>query len=139
VATLKAIYVVGVHVVEPTSREFEIARYILCGSDLASEEIPAANRFVEKHYRSVHLIEIEVQPPDGEIDWLQITQPVHGKDRGEWQVPWDERALGDGRWAFFLHAIQFERPLKTPCGKISLPSPTSIPSRLESIKYELPG
>lgn len=138
-ATPKTVRLLGVYAVRPTSREFEIARFVLYGEDLTADELPAANRAVEQHYSEVYLIEIEVDPADADIDWLAFTQPVDGKDRGDWQVPWDERSLGNGRWVFFLHSIQFNRALQTPCGDVALPSPTSTPARRASIRYELPG
>lgn len=43
------------------------------------------------------------------------------------------------RLVFFLHFLDFARPLRTPFGEVALPKPTPPPKRLtDLIEYELP-
>jgi hypothetical protein len=138
-AECASIRVVGLHPVVPTPEEFERARGIQWGNDLVGEEFENANCAVRAHFEGLHLIEIQVEPPDCIVDWSAITQPIAGKPSSEWQVPWDERPLGNGRWAFFLHFVQLDKPLQTSSGIVQLPVPTPIPRHLERVQYDLPG
>jgi hypothetical protein len=133
------IRVIGLHPVVPTAEEFAMARAIQWGDNLAGEELENANRCVREHFFGLYLIELEVEPPDFDIEWIAITQPIADKPSSSWQVPWDERSTGEGRWAFFLHFVQLDQPLKTSAGPIPLPAPTPIPERLVNVKYEMPG
>ena len=81
---------------------------------------------------------IEALVPGPYVDWLGITQPVDGQPKDLWQVPWDERQLGDDRWAFFFHYLDLDKPFRTPFGDIWFPSPTPLPEHLADIKYESP-
>lgn len=42
------------------------------------------------------------------------------------------------RWVFFFHSLNFQYPLATPLGPISLPQPTPLPGHLSEIEYEAP-
>jgi hypothetical protein len=137
--SLETIEVVGVHPIIPTSVEFETARDILHGENLTGEELESADRDVAEHFKGLCLIEIDVQPPDGIVDWISITQPIEGKSSDYWQAPWDERKTSQSRWAFFLHFVQLDKPLQTSIGLIELPKPSPLPPHLAGIKYDLPG
>ena len=88
----------------------------------------------------VHLIEIEIAAGEQPVDWGAITQPLQGRDRGYWQVPYDECELegSDGHWCFFFHYLDMSRPLSSPAGDLVLPAETPLPQRLRSINYEEP-
>lgn len=137
--SLETIKVIGVHPVIPTSAEFDEAREILHGENLTGEELESANRDVAEHFKGLCIIEIEIQPPDCNVDWIAITQPIAGKSSDSWQATWDERKTGQSRWAFFLHFVQLDKPLKTQVGLIKLPEPSPIPPHLADINYDLPG
>ena len=134
-----SIHVVGLHPVVPTPEELRIARDIQWGDELVDEALESANRAVREHFAGLHLIEIEVEPSESQVDWIAITQPIAGKPSSVWQVPWDERSTGEGRWAFFLHFVQVNQPLQTSIGPVQLPAPTPIPPHLASVEYHLPG
>jgi hypothetical protein len=131
--------VVGLLPVVPTPEELAAAREIQWGDDLVGEALERANREMREHFAGLHLIEIEVEPRDCHVEWGAITQPIAGKPSSEWQVPWDERLVGNGQWAFFLHFVQINEPLQTSLGPIQLPAPTSIPPHLARIQYDLPS
>jgi hypothetical protein len=133
------IRIVGLHPVEPTSDEFDRVLSILWGDELVGAELQRAQDDVRQHFAGLYLVEIEVRPPESPIEWMDITQPIDGKSSNNWQVPWDERATGIGRWAFFMHFLQLDRPLQTQCGPIDLPQPTPMPQHLLNEKYYLPG
>ncbi len=88
------------------------------------------------------LVEILVEGHDAKLDFGEITQEVKGPPRDNWQVPYDERVLeqrgGKSRYAFFFHYLDFDKPLLTPLGPVSLPKATLAPNHLKSIKYEAP-
>lgn len=108
-----------------------------------------------------HLIEIRVVGSRERIDLGSFTQVVDGQPRDNWQVPYDEKLLnkdgtkvlvevgdgiedeqlwkGDVRAAFFLHYLDVGRPLETPLGPVSMPTPEPRPKRLSFIEYEPPG
>jgi hypothetical protein len=97
-----------------------------------------------------HLIELIVSGAEGQLRIEELTQPQPGRDRGGWQVPYDEvllepdgaallrsseDAAADRRIAFFFHYLNLFRPLQTPFGQLWLPDPSPRPKRLEFIKY----
>ncbi len=106
----------------------------------------------------VHLIELDIKAKYTDIDIGEFTQQQEEFDRLDWQIPWDEKYLNDlgieiiGDWLdapknltettrliFFLHLIDFDKPLLTPFGNLVLKRPESIPYRLTTIiKYERP-
>ena len=102
-----------------------------------------------------HLIECWVRDASGDFDIGTITQKLADEPEDNWQTPWDEYVLnddgttgelatsidalnGDVRIAFFFHYLDSDRPLITPGGAISLPTPTPRPERLSFIEYEPP-
>jgi len=103
----------------PSVEEFEEAIEIQWGSNLTGNELERARQSVQAHFNGLFLIEIQIQPADGELDWSEITQPIPGQDSSNWQVPYDERSVDEptGRWAFFLHFLDLRRPLSTPLGE----------------------
>jgi hypothetical protein len=101
----------------------------------------------------VHLIEVEVDSLPAEVDVGLFTQEDPTLPRASWQVAYDERYLNqDGteagcspsdapggaptRFVFFLHFIDFNRPIRTPGGEVMLPPPEPTPDRLRQIEYE---
>jgi hypothetical protein len=101
----------------------------------------------------VHLIEAEVDGRPTEVDVGLFTQENPALPEASWQVAYDERYLSeDGteagyspsdvpdaeptRLAFFLHFLDFDRPIRTPGGEVMLPPPQPTPDRLKQIEYE---
>jgi hypothetical protein len=134
-----SIRVIGLHPIAPSSEEIAAVREIWFGNDLVGQALDEANRQAREHFAGLHLIEIEVEPLDSLIEWAAITQPIADKPSSEWQVPWDERSMGGGRWVFFLHFVQVDQPLQTSIGPVAMPAPTPIPARLANVSYVLPG
>jgi hypothetical protein len=131
--------VVGVHPVRPTLQQFQAALAALWGEDLGAEERQSAEDEVRSHFAALFLIEAEITPPAADFDWSGVTQEVPGEPRSSWQVPYDERQLTEsGRWAFFFHRLDLERPLLTPAGPVTLPAPSPAPQRLRTVEYEAP-
>ena len=94
---------------------------------------------IEAH-EPCHLIEfVFAEPPDG-FDWGEVTQPVEGQPRANWQTPYDEQMVEDDprRWVFFFHYLDPSRPLLVPGGKVLLPQSTEIPPRIAHIGYDPP-
>ena len=87
-----------------------------------------------------HLVEAQLDVPDPDYAWGDVTQEEPGQPRSNWQVPYDERPLDDaaGRWAFFFHYVDFRRPLLTPDGPVALPEPSPVREHLKHIQYEEP-
>ncbi len=44
----------------------------------------------------------------------------------------------DARVAFFFHDLDIARPLSTPFGEVSLPTPSTRPMRLAMLAYDAP-
>ncbi len=105
----------------------------------------------------VHVIELTFDHPPDEIDVGQITQEILGRDKSNWQSPWDEKYLDENgekvigdycevpqdqaktRLVFYFHFVDFDKPLMTQHGQVSLTMPTSLPSRLIGlIQYDKP-
>jgi hypothetical protein len=101
----------------------------------------------------VHLIEAEVDARPTDVDVGRFTQEDPALPQAFWQVAYEERYLNeDGteagysprdapdaappRLAFFLHFIDFDRPIRTPAGDVMLPPPQPTPDRLKQIEYE---
>lgn len=91
----------------------------------------------------VHLIEIKSAVPI--IDWGLFTQEDREKKEESWQVAYDEHFLSLGgeeivdspkepfRAAFFMHFLNFNAPLITPFGPLTLPGAKLMPERLSKI------
>lgn len=108
--------------------------------------------------KDVHLLELGIKTNYQNIDVEEFTQEQDGIHKMNWQTPWDEKFLNeDGtkitgdwmtspdeksdftRFAFFLHNIDFDKPLLTPFGEVEILHPIKIPIRISSIiKYEKP-
>jgi len=88
----------------------------------------------------VHLIELEVEPSQADVEWGAITQPLNGRDQSFWQVPYDERQVPNakGHWCFFFHYLDGARPLSSALGDLPLPAETPVPDRLRFVQYEEP-
>lgn len=104
-----------------------------------------------------HLIEMKINVSDSRLDIGRFTQEIPGEPNDNWQVPWDEHFLNhegtetlnpdypdekpdddELRVAFFFHYLDFDKPLKTPSGDLSLPQATDKPDRLNFLEYEPP-
>ncbi len=108
--------------------------------------------------KDVHLIELGIKTNHGNVDIGQITQKEDWVDPLDWQTPWDEKFLnskgtkitGDGidspsdnsdytRLTFFLHYVDFNKPIITQFGALELKNPEKMPERISSIiEYEQP-
>src|SRR5438552_15213052 len=87
--------ILGVHPIVPSVDEFEQALNIQWGSGLTGNDLERARQSVQAHFSGLFLIEIQLQPADAELDWSEITQPIPGQDRANWQVPYDERPVDE--------------------------------------------
>ena len=89
--------------------------------------------------QSCHMIEVKLRGFDDPPDFGEFTQQDPAQPPPNWQVAWDEEMIGEtgkeSHWIFYLHYVQFNRPLWTPVGPMELPSPTSVPAHLEDFKY----
>jgi len=87
-----------------------------------------------------YLIEVALENPAEELDWGLVTQEDAKQLQSNWQVAYDERPLDDehSRWAFFFHYLDFSKLLLTPIGPVELPTPTTLPERLQHIEYVEP-
>jgi hypothetical protein len=108
----------------------------------------------------VHLIEVVVRNSAGPFELVAFWQENPTQPKSNWQVCYDEQVLdktgerivadgwdakkdkglwtGDVRLAFFLHYVDFSKPLNTQFGDVPLPSPTERPARLSMINYDSP-
>lgn len=84
----------------------------------------------------VHLVELEVGTDC--FDFGEITQKVLGQPRSNWQVAYDERKVGQHRFAFFFHCLDTGKPLLGPAGPLVLPPESPVPEHLLGIQYEPP-
>lgn len=135
------IKVIGVHRIECSDAEFESALELMWGSELTGRELLRAQKYTREHFDGLRLIVIETEPVDADVDWFQLVQPDPDLDPSSWQVPYDEELVDParGRWAFFLHYVDSDRPLNTPVGERALPSVTPLPAYLAHKKYDPPG
>ena len=136
----KEFEIVGVHSVEPSQRLMDETVEIQFGAGLSGRALDEARENVRQHFAGLFLLEVRIDPPGEEIDWLTVTQPIPDTPRSNWQVPYDERCISasDGRWAFFFHYLQADQPIQTPAGPRSLPQPTPCPAHLADLTYEAP-
>lgn len=134
------IRIVGVHPVPISEQEFDEAVEWMWGSDLHGRQLDEARANTRQHFDGLRLIEIEVTPPDAEVDWMSITQPNADLPCASWQVPYLEEVVDEmrGAWAFYLHYVNSARPLHTELGERLLPATTPAPPHLAGMKYETP-
>jgi hypothetical protein len=133
--------VIGLHRVPYSPADVADAVAFMWGQDLPANELECAVVAAREHFDRLRLVEIKVHPADAQIDWSSISQPVPGVKPADWQVPYDEELLdpGHGRWAFFLHFVEDDRPLLTPLGERGMPAITPTPLHLAHKKYFPPG
>ena len=140
--SIKSLRIVGLHPVVPTEDQFREAVAIQWGrgGDLTGAELAEAETQVRAHFANLFLIEVEVDPPDAAIDWSAVTQSIDDEPVSNWQAPYDERPSGEesGRWNFFFHFLDLNRPLRSEIGDLTLPARTPIPDHLRSVVYEVP-
>ena len=86
----------------------------------------------------LHLVEIEVAGDAGDFDFCEVTQEVRGQPRSNWQAVYDEREIGENRFAFFFHYLNMAKPLLSPVGPLALPPESPVPEHLQGIEYEPP-
>jgi hypothetical protein len=86
----------------------------------------------------VHLVELEVEGDAADFDLGEVTQEVPGQPKSNWQAAYDEREVGDNRFAFFFHYLDTAKPLLSPVGPLTLPPESPIPKHLQGIEYEQP-
>jgi len=137
---LKDVVVLGVHRVQISTEEFNSAVAELWGAHLKGEKLAQARMNTWEHFENLHLLEVTIHPADAEVDWGAFTQRCEDVSEENWQVPYDEQLIDalSGRWVFFLHDVDFSRPLTTPVGERRLPTPTPRPEHLRHIVYQLP-
>lgn len=113
-------------------------------------EPPSASPDPDAQYRlsvatdlldGLRLVVIQVTPPHSQPDWRSFIHPDPDSVRDNWQVPWDEQLIDSARgiWAFFLHCVNHNHPLRTSFGDLTLPVPTPLPPHLATKQYEHPG
>ena len=139
--SLRSLEIIGVHQVIPTEEQIEPTVAIQYGADLSARELAQARDQVREQFAGLYLLEMEIDPPDADLDWAAITQPVRGQPRSNWQAPYDEQCLNErgNRWAFFFHFLDLTRPLRTPLGDRVLPEVSPTPEHLRSIVYDVPA
>jgi hypothetical protein len=88
----------------------------------------------------VHLVEIDLGDVGPQLDWSSITQPIDGRDKSFWQVPYDELPVPgtSGHWCFFFHYLDVNSPLRSNLGDLHLPAESPLPNHLRFIRYEEP-
>lgn len=84
----------------------------------------------------LHLVELEAD--SGDFDFGAVTQEVSGQPRSNWQAAYDEREVGENRFAFFFHYLDIAKPLLSPVGPLALPPESPVPKHLQGIEYEQP-
>jgi hypothetical protein len=132
-SALTSIRVLGIHPVESTTKL--VRQWVEeQGTD------PESHETRDWYLNNVYLIEIQTDPPGAELDFGSFTQKCPELARENWQAAYDERVIDEtqGRRAFFLHFVDFAKPLETQLGPIQLPPPTPRPPHLEECEYEFP-
>jgi hypothetical protein len=86
----------------------------------------------------VHLVELEVQDSADDFDLGMITQEVEGLAPSDWQTVYDERKIGENRFAFFFHYLDTTKPLLSAAGPLPLPPESPVPGHLQGIAYDQP-
>ncbi|MBO4563606.1 MAG: hypothetical protein IK082_07670 [Oscillospiraceae bacterium] len=102
----------------------------------------------------IYLIELLISRPTKLVDLSMFLQKTGGKNKEDWQAPYDEhyldergeRIIGDffnhddlncypTRVVFYMYLETMEVPLTTPYGEVCLTDVKELPSRLEMLKY----
>lgn len=132
--------IIGAHAVVPDAKQFDDAVGFQWGPGLSGAQLEKARRHTREHFDGLRLMEVQITPAGAEVDWGAITQRLDGVPASNWQVAYSEMPVEGipGRWTFFLHCVDRQRPLSTPVGDRSLPEVTPRPMRLALIDYELP-
>jgi hypothetical protein len=86
----------------------------------------------------VHLVVMEIEDGSDSFDFGEVTQEVPGQPRSNWQVVWNEREIGENRFAFFFHHLDATKPLLCSKGSLPLPPESPLPEYLHTIEYERP-
>jgi hypothetical protein len=86
----------------------------------------------------VYLVELEIEGSADGFDFGEITQDVPGQPPSNWQVAYDERQVGQNRFAFFFHYLDTAKPLLSPAGPLALLTESPVPRHLQGIEYEPP-
>ena len=100
----------------------------------------------------VHLIELIINSSPSDIDVSSFTQKDEKIPEDNWQAAFYEyylneegtEVIGDNlnyksikdektRMTFFMYFLDFDKPLLSQFGEISLPEPTALPERLKNI------
>jgi hypothetical protein len=84
----------------------------------------------------VHLVQLEIEANADDFDIGETTQEVPSQPRRNWQAVYDERQIGQKRFAFFVHYLDTAKPLLSPTGPRALPPESPVPVHLQGIKYE---
>ncbi len=119
--SLHSLEIVGVHPVVPTEQEFRRAIAIQWGDNLSGERSRRAESEVREHFANLYLLEIEIEPTDGEINWSTITQPIEAQPQANWQVPYDESdlttetATGRFSFTFWIGGVRYRRNSAIGC------------------------
>jgi len=138
---VERIEAIGLHPVIATQQMLEDTLLDQWGEDLEGEDLERAEKAVQRHFKDLHLIEIQLHPANVEMsdeDWINIREPTL-LPIADSQVPYDEQPVPEhpGRWAFFLHALT-GRKLTSTAGTIALPAPTPPPPHLQFMRYLAP-
>lgn len=130
----------GVHPYPATAKLLADTLVWQYGDNLSADERKAAEERVREHLASVYLLEVSGEDLTRRFEWGKITQEIPSLPRAQWQVPYEERPLDEGRsrWAFFFHYLRPDEPLLTPYGPVPLPTPTPLPAHLREVVYEAP-
>lgn len=132
--------IIGVHLLPVTEQLIGETLEWQYGSDLNDRQRQEAEVRVREHFAGLHLIEVELDPPDPEFDFGQITQKAPWLRKSNWQVPYDERQLDQEgrRWAFFFHFLKPSKSLLFGARVVPIPAPTPIPPHLNEVLKDAP-
>jgi hypothetical protein len=84
---LNDVTILGVHPVQPSEELFDETVEIQWGPDLTGDALRQAREAVQEHFDGLCLIELQLHPPDAEVDWMDVTQAQDDQPRSNWQVP----------------------------------------------------
>jgi hypothetical protein len=119
---------------------------------ISAIDVQVVGVYAVKNIHHVYLIELEIGLLPSEVRVESFSQKNDAQSQSSWQAAYDEhyldetgtkvigRMLGnqnlpgtDTRIAFFLHDINFSKPLLWQNGEILLPLPSPMPDRLANI------